>query len=274
MLKQRILTALILIPLVIAGIVYLPTSAIAIILAILMLQGAWEWSRMAGLQTQLERFVYVFAVLLMLWYGWSIRGDQALTQLFANAAGITWILATVWIFFPSLGQNNSICSTIVKLLAGIFVIVLTWVAMVHQHAQSEHGPLWVLYFMFLIWIADSGAYFAGRAFGKHKLAPVVSPGKTWEGVAGAAVMVFLYSLTAQYWLPVGADHVMQIILLSLFLVPVSVIGDLFESLMKRQSGIKDSGTLLPGHGGVMDRIDSMTAVFPVTMWIATQVNFL
>lgn len=274
MLKQRILTALILIPLVIAGIVYLPTSVIAIILGLLMLQGAWEWSRMAGLQSRPERFVYVFAVLLMLWYGWTIREDQALTQVFANAAGIAWLLATVWILFPSLGQNNSLCSTIVKLFAGILVIVLTWVAMVHQHAQAEHGPLWVLYFMFLIWIADSGAYFAGRAFGKHKLAPVVSPGKTWEGVAGAAVMVFLYALTAQYWLPVNTDFSMHIILLSLFLVPVSVIGDLFESLMKRQSGIKDSGTLLPGHGGVMDRIDSMTAVFPVTMWIATQVNFL
>ncbi len=274
MLKQRILTALILIPLVIAGIVYLPTWAIAIILAALMLQGAWEWSRLAGLQNNPLRVAYVVTLFLLLWYCWSSMADQSLLQVLAKVAAIGWVLATLWIFFPALGQQKSVLHTIIKLLAGVFVIAVTWVAMVNLHAQAEHGPRWLLYFMFLIWIADSGAYFAGRAFGKHKLAPVVSPGKTWEGVAGAVVMVLIYSLTAQYWLPVSEDNLMPVILLSLFLVPVSVIGDLFESLMKRQSGIKDSGTLLPGHGGVMDRIDSMTAVFPVTMWIATQVEFL
>jgi len=274
MLKQRILTALILIPLVIAGIIYLPTSAIAGILAVLLLQGAWEWSRLAGCQSNIARVAYVITMALVLWYCWTVITDQSFTRLLANVAAVGWLLATLWIFFPSLCKEKSLPNLIVKLLAGIFVIGITWVAMVNQHAQTQQGPLWVLYFMFLIWIADSGAYFAGRAFGRHKLAPVVSPGKTWEGVAGAALMVLVYAYLAQYWLPVNAGQMVGVILVSLFLVPVSVIGDLFESLMKRQSGIKDSGQLLPGHGGVMDRVDSMTAVFPVTMWIATQVEFI
>jgi phosphatidate cytidylyltransferase len=272
MLKQRILTALILIPLVIAGILYLPVAAIAVILAVLMLQGAWEWSRLAGLQTAAMRIAYVALLALILWFTWQQMGAGMLMQPLLLCSAIFWLLATLWIFFPVLGKQKTTVNTLVKLIAGIFVLLLSWYALVTVHADEKQGPLWILYLLLLIWIADSGAYFAGRAFGRHKLAPVVSPGKTWEGVAGALALVCLYALTAPYWLPIAAGQASTVIWISLLLVPVSVIGDLFESLMKRQSGIKDSGQLLPGHGGVMDRIDSLTAVFPVYLWMASVVG--
>ena len=122
--------------------------------------------------------------------------------------------------------------------------------------------------MVLVWVADSGAYFAGKSFGKHKLAPNVSPGKTWEGVFGALILVIFYSLIAPFWLPIENDMIKWLVIVSAVLVPLSIIGDLFESLMKRHSGIKDSGKLLPGHGGVLDRIDGLTPAIPVFMLIA------
>jgi phosphatidate cytidylyltransferase len=274
MLKQRILTALILIPLVIAGILYLPVPAIASILALLVLQGAWEWSRLAGMHVIGMRIAYVGVLALMLWLIWQQMDNDLLMESLANSSAIFWLLATCWIFFPGLGKQKTLLNMFVKLLAGIFVLALAWFAMVTVQAAPQQGPLWILYLLFLIWIADSGAYFAGRAFGRHKLAPVVSPGKTWEGVAGALTLVFLYSLTAAYWMPITEEQVFTVILISLLLVPISVIGDLFESLMKRQSGIKDSGQLLPGHGGVMDRIDSLTAVFPVYLWMASLADLI
>ncbi len=269
MLKQRILTALILIPLVISGILYLPVAAIAAILAILMLQGGWEWSRLAGMQSGAMRGVYVAFLAVVLGLVWWQMKPGMLIQGLVTASAIFWLLATLWIFFPQLGKSKTIVNMLIKLGAGILVLLLSWYALLAVQATPQQGPVWILYFLFLIWIADSGAYFAGRAFGRHKLAAVVSPGKTWEGVAGALVLVFLYSLTAPYWLPLTEGQAGTIIWISLLLVPVSVIGDLFESLMKRQSGIKDSGQLLPGHGGVMDRIDSLTAVFPVYLWMAS-----
>ncbi len=274
MLKQRILTAVILIPLVLAGILYLPVIAIASILAVLMLQGAWEWSRLAGLQQRTLRFAYVALLALVLWLLWRQMGTDTWRPMMAYSSAIFWLLATVWIFLPQLGKQQNVLNTSVKLLAGLFVLGLSWYALVTIQAAPQLGPRWILYLLFLIWIADSGAYFAGRAFGRHKLAPVVSPGKTWEGVAGALLLVFLYSLTAPYWLPLTEGQASTLVAISLLLVPVSVIGDLFESLMKRQSGIKDSGQLLPGHGGVMDRIDSLTAVFPVYLWGASLAGLL
>jgi phosphatidate cytidylyltransferase len=274
MLKQRILTAIILIPLVIFGILYLPSYAVGLILGAVMLQGAWEWSRMAGLTISWQRFIYVLVLLMLMIYFWSGIDSPVLTKLLAPIALIGWSLAALWVFFPGVFSKKSFSGILVKLLAGAFVIVLSWYAMISMHMQLQHGPLWFLYFMGLIWVADSGAYFSGKAFGLHKLAPAVSPGKTWEGVAGALVLVCLYAVLSIWWLPVDMNQLVPLLAVSLFLVPVSVLGDLFESLMKRQSGLKDSGTLLPGHGGIMDRIDSMTAVFPITMWITTQVDFL
>lgn len=273
MLKQRLLTALILIPLVIAGTLYLPIVAVAIIFALLMLMGAWEWSGLCGIQSVSIRAFFVVLFVGMLWYLWQDLGSRTQLQTIANTAAVFWLLATAWIMAPNLTQAKTRYNAFVKLLAGLIVLVPAWYAFISIHA-SEQGPQWILYILFLIWIADSGAYFAGRAYGRHKLAPSVSPGKTWEGAAGGFALVLLYALSAPFWLPVAEGKGLILVLLSLLLVPVSIIGDLFESLMKRQSGIKDSGHILPGHGGVMDRFDSLTAVFPVFMWIALQVGYL
>jgi phosphatidate cytidylyltransferase len=127
-------------------------------------------------------------------------------------------------------------------------------------------PLLLLGFITAIWISDSAAYFTGRKFGKHKLAPSISPGKTWEGVAGALTAVFIYAL---FWSYSVADktQIMLLIPLLLVLVVLGILGDLFESLMKRQAGVKNSGNILPGHGGILDRIDALTSTLPVAIFI-------
>lgn len=274
MLKQRVITAFIMIPLVVAGILYLPVAGIAIVFGLLMLLAAWEWAQLAGLTSQLARASYVLIIAAIFWLLWLDIGTHSQMLTIANTALAFWLLATVWILTPALAQAKNQFNSLLKLCAGIVVLAPSWYALVSIHAAATMGPQWILFILFLIWIADSGAYFAGRAYGRHKLAPVVSPGKTWEGAAGAFVLVLLYSLAASLWLPLAEGKAFVLILGSLLLVPVSIIGDLFESLMKRQSGIKDSGHILPGHGGIMDRFDSLTAVFPIAMWLALQAGYL
>ena len=269
MLKQRILTAVILIPLVVWGILFQSTRVIALIYAALILQGSWEWSRLAGVNQIAMRAIYVLFIAVLLWYLY--QGGFGKTELMlenAWLAVIWWCAAFFWVLMPTLASQKNNLIVILKLFVGVLVLTPSWYALANIHSLPGDGPVWLLYGLVLIWIADSGAYFAGRAWGKHKLAPVVSPGKTWEGAMGGFVLVAIYAWVASvWWLPVNSPQQYLFIGLSLVLVPVSILGDLLESLMKRQSGIKDSGHLLPGHGGVMDRIDSMTAVMPLYLWL-------
>jgi len=269
MLKQRILTAVILIPLVVWGILFQSTQVIALIYAVLILQGSWEWSRLSGVNQVVIRAIYVACIAALLWYLFkSGIGDSRLMLENAWLAVIWWCVAFVWILIPTLASQKNNLVVLLKLFVGVLVLTPSWYALANIHSLTGDGPVWLLYGLVLIWIADSGAYFAGRAWGKHKLAPVVSPGKTWEGAMGGFVLVAIYAwVSSVWWLPVNAPQQYLFIGLSMALVPVSILGDLLESLMKRQSGIKDSGNLLPGHGGVMDRIDSMTAVMPVYLWL-------
>ena len=260
MLKQRILTALILAPLFLSAVVLLKPVFMAMILALFILVGAWEWSRLVNLRAVWLRGAYVGLIGLFLWAGWYyIDARGSLMPLLTVAAG-WWLLALLWVLNYPLGQQSDGVSQLVKSVAGILVLVPAWMALVNMHTQ---GYQWFLYLFVLIWVADSGAYFSGRAWGRHKLAPKVSPGKSWEGVYGALVLVAVYAYLASYWLALPPDGVMAFVLLSLVIVPVSVLGDLFESMIKRYSGEKDSGTILPGHGGVLDRIDSVTSAAPV-----------
>jgi len=268
MLKQRILTAFILIPLVVAGILYLPKIAIAIIFAVVILQGAWEWSALSEVKNNFIRLLYVLLIGSALYYFWQGTGDRLLMRASGYFSIIWWLIAFLWILFPRLLNQQSLIGSIIKLFAGAFVLVPVWYALVSIHSVSTSGPVWLLYAMALVWVADSGAYFAGKSFGKHKLAPHVSPGKTWEGVLGALLLVICYALIAPYWLPISDEMVLWIVITSAVLVPLSIVGDLFESLMKRHSGIKDSGNLLPGHGGILDRIDGLTPAIPVFMLVS------
>jgi len=154
------------------------------------------------------------------------------------------------------------CGRVSKGVVGFLVLVPTWAAMVYIRELTQ-GPWLIVYMFLLVWGADTGAYFAGKRFGKRKLMPRVSPAKSWAGVGGAAVTVLLVTMTTQQHLHFSQNLSFGIYILALVLLFVSVVGDLTESMFKRQCGIKDSGSILPGHGGIMDRIDSLTAAAPV-----------
>lgn len=261
MLKQRVLTALVLAPLAIWGILTLSTRGMAIALSLIYLVAAWEWARLAGLRRALSRLGYAAALMALLWVCWQLLGMPGVVQAILYAALAWWLVALVWVARYGGGAGGADNACPLKTLAGIPVLVPAWVALVVLHQQ--YGPPWVVFVIVLIWVADSGAYFAGRLWGRTKLAPRVSPGKTREGVFGALALVLLYTLVAGTVLDVKAAHLAGLVALGLLLVPVSVLGDLFESMIKRLAGLKDSGSILPGHGGVLDRIDSLTATAPL-----------
>lgn len=261
MLKARIITALVLV-LALALILFaLPPIAVAITFAVIAGLAAWEW---AGLMRQdaTSRRLYALAMLLA---AWLLAGParDLLPLLFWLATGF-WLLVVPFWFRRKWSLGGK---AMAGYLLGALVILPTWAAMTELHAVDTWLMLAV---MALVWVADIAAYFAGRAFGRHKLAPAISPGKTWEGVAGAVVGVLLYGGVVLGFSPLAGKISLGmplLVLLLLVLVAVSVMGDLFESLLKRQAGIKDSSQLLPGHGGVLDRIDALTSTLPVAALI-------
>ena len=176
-------------------------------------------------------------------------------------AACWWLLALFWVMNYPMGNQKNFSTKAVKLFSGVLVLLPAWIGLIYLHQQ--YSAAWVLYIMIMIWVADSGAYFAGTKWGKRKLAPKVSPGKSWEGIFGAITACAIYAVIGVWWLNVPAQSVFYFVTLSILIVPVSVLGDLFESMVKRHSGHKDSGNILPGHGGIMDRIDSLTAAVPV-----------
>ncbi|WP_396589039.1 phosphatidate cytidylyltransferase [Bermanella sp. R86510] len=272
MLKQRIITALILAPIMIGGIFFLPLSEFMIFIGVITALGAWEWAKMAGVPSTYGRLAYAAVISGVIFsVEWFDRTQEA--ELLYVAA-VWWILALLLIIthpkYETLWQSIPI-----RLVLGFAVLVPMWVGFV-QIKSYPYSSYLILFVMLIIWGADVGAYFAGRTFGKHKLAPKVSPGKTWEGVVGGLLTTGLIAWAGGEFLQAQTtDAVMQtniilgssdwaLIFFATFIVTVvSVVGDLFESLMKRHCGLKDSSNLLPGHGGVMDRIDSMTAALPI-----------
>jgi phosphatidate cytidylyltransferase len=263
MLKQRLLTAAILIPLVIWGILRLPTEYLAMVLALFVVQGGWEWTGLMKISSVAKRGLYTLMVAAGLVGSWFVLRDASSDWMALPVLSLFWwVLAIALVLqFPNSATRWS--SSAAQAIIGLIVLVPTWLAVVALHQSGEQGPLLVMYLLSLIWVADSGAYFGGRAWGKHKLAPAVSPGKTWEGVASGAVLSLAYAVGAAQVLALPGNQWPLFVVLSLVTVLFSVLGDLTESMFKRHAGIKDSGTLLPGHGGVLDRIDSVTAAAPV-----------
>jgi phosphatidate cytidylyltransferase len=210
-----------------------------------------------------KRGLYVLVVaagLLGSW--WLLRGDSSSWMAVPVLSLFWWVLAIALVLqFP--GSASRWSSSAAQFVIGLIVLIPTWLAVVALHESGEQGPLLVMYLLSLIWVADSGAYFSGRAWGKRKLAPAVSPGKSWEGVGGGALLSLAYAVGAAQVLGLPGNQWPLFVVLSLVTVLFSVLGDLTESMFKRHAGIKDSGTLLPGHGGVLDRIDSVTAAAPV-----------
>ncbi|MCC6867268.1 MAG: phosphatidate cytidylyltransferase [Burkholderiales bacterium] len=272
MLKTRIVTALVLVPGVLAALFLLAPLPWALVLLVVVGWAAHEWARLATFPPPLHT-AFVLATLLLalalLFYP-----DRGAAQAYAH--GILFLASVFWIFVAPLWVAGrwSTQARVPMALLGVVILVATWVALVELR---RHSPWLALAAMAVVWIADTAAYFAGRAFGRHKLAPLVSPGKTWEGVIGAWVAVAVYALVlvpyagaASFRPAIGAATVIGFVLFVLLLACVSVIGDLFESLMKRQAGVKDSGAVLPGHGGVLDRIDALLAAMPVAAIAALQ----
>ena len=265
MLKTRILTALVLVPAVLAALFLLPPLGFALLLVGVVGWAAHEWARLATFPPPLHAAFVAATVLLAL--ALLLFPDRGAAHAYAKGmlvlASAFWILlAPLWVFNGWPTQSR-----VPMALLGLLVLVATWIALVELRARS---PWLVLAAMAVVWIADTAAYFSGRAFGRRKLAPQVSPGKTWEGVYGAWAAVALYALalvplaTAASFRPaVDGVSIALFVLFALLLACVSVVGDLFESLMKRHAGVKDSGAALPGHGGILDRIDALLAAMPV-----------
>lgn len=264
MLKQRLLTALVLIVAIVAAVLALETRWLALILAVIAVLGAYEWARLMNLKTLPARVLYAAAIAALLWSCWrGVLHDPANLRLFIAVSGAWWLLATLWLSRPQLGAEASVAALSAKAIAGIFTLVPCWAALLALHAQAGHGRHRLLFLLTLIWVADSAAYFAGKRWGRAKLAPRISPGKTRVGVYGALTAVAVYAFFAATALGVPDSGRMAFAALCIVTALFSVVGDLFESLFKRQRGVKDSGTLIPGHGGVLDRIDSLTAAAPI-----------
>ncbi len=264
MLKQRILTALVLVPLVVLGIIALPSTWLALLFGLFVAQGGWEWSRLMRLESGGLRLAYVALVLTGMigaWYLFILGGEAWLALPVLSL--FWWLMALVWVLsFPRTAGRWS--HPLVQGVIGLLVLLPAWVAVTGLHASHDGlGPWLVMYMLSLIWVADSGAYFGGRRFGKRKLAPAVSPGKSWEGVFCALLLTGLYALLAASLFGLSGNQWPAFVVLSLVTVMFSVLGDLAESMFKRHAGVKDSGTLLPGHGGVLDRIDSITSAAPL-----------
>ncbi len=177
-----------------------------------------------------------------------------------------WLFALFWITNPDIGREVTTRHTIAKAILGLGLMISTWLALVVLHSRPDHGPYWVMFVLVLVWVADSGAYFSGRVFGRNKLAPAVSPGKTWEGVFGALVACSLFAYSDGRFQDFQGALLSSFVLVCVVTVLFSIAGDLLESLLKRQRGVKDSGTLIPGHGGILDRIDSLLAAAPVFLF--------
>ncbi|KFN48325.1 hypothetical protein N790_06600 [Arenimonas malthae CC-JY-1] len=263
--RQRITTALFLAPLPVLAVLFLPTPWLAAALALVLLAGLWEWTAFAGIHDRLPRAAFLTAnALLMAALIWG-GGPSLFTLKLLSLVGVLWWVAAVplWLARPAFASDDTSANRALKLMAGTLGVVPAWCALGWLHAEDPLGPRWTLYALLVVWIADSGAYFAGSKFGKRKLAPSISPGKTWEGVYGGLAATALLAVLGFPLLGLDWTALPALLLATLLVAGISVVGDLFESLMKRHSGVKDSGALFPGHGGLMDRLDSILAALPV-----------
>lgn len=259
MFKTRLVTSLLLVTALVAALVYLPPIYWYMLMLTIVSIAAWEWAGMSSLAKYTRLFyasLFLIPGLLVVFYAPQLL--QMLILWGVLIATIFWLLIAPALLILGAQIKNRLTLSLV----GIVVILPFGLSML---ALREINPLLLLLFMAAVWVADIAAYIAGKKFGKHKLAPTISPGKTWEGVAGALMAVTLYGLALCY-----LTHQNYWFVLVLWGVTVlSIMGDLLESLFKRQAGLKDSGAILPGHGGVLDRIDGLTSTMPLVTFLIT-----
>lgn len=268
MTRTRLLAALFMTPIAIAAVLLLPTPWLVALGAVLFLAGLWEWLRLAEIDDTLHRTVLLVANLAMMvaivWASRSSSGySYVLFQIAVVIGVIWWLLALLWLQHYDFASDHDTHARAFKLAAGTLSVIPAWAALALIHAGEPNGHRWLLLALLVIWAADTGAYFAGRYFGKHKLSPRISPNKTIEGLVGGAAASLLVAMVGAPLAGATLAQLPWVALVVVVTVGFSVVGDLFESLLKRHVGAKDSGDLIPGHGGILDRIDSVLAALPV-----------
>ncbi len=247
--KQRIITAVIALLALMLVLFLVPQQIAMLVIVAVMLGGAWEWSAFFGLSGNGGRVLYVIVISALLAAVMFLAVDAALIF---KVSLVWWVIALIWAFF-----FPTPIPAVVSWLAGLLVLVPLYLALVTLYIA---GPMTLLFVLLIVWVADSGAFFAGRTMGRVKLAPRISPGKTWEGVIGGLLAVVLLTLLRSLW--VDTDLAV-FVPFCLAIACISIVGDLTVSMFKRTAGLKDSGSLFPGHGGVLDRIDSVAAAAPL-----------
>ena len=278
MLKQRIITASILAPAAILAIFYLPLTIFSALLLAVIAIGAWEWAPFMGLKKVASRIAYSVATVLLilslwyflppekLWHLVSGLDESALLILWLSVGW--WCLAALLMFIYPKATNAWASNPMIIGFFGWLTLIPTWLAFVtlrsHDYLISSfHGAQLLMSLFVLVWCADIGAYFVGKSFGKRKLMPNVSPGKTIEGFLGGVACACIVTVIMAFSLEWNQKQLFTALFITVIITTISALGDLTESMFKRQAKIKDSGTILPGHGGILDRIDSLTATAPI-----------
>lgn len=268
MLKARILTAVILFAAFLSALFFLPPVGWVVFSTTVAALAAWEWGALMGLRSNARLFLGAAFALMCALLGALQPAALGMADGFVLAA---WQLGR-WLYVPAaffwllvvpmwMKRRWVLQKSVLGVLTGIVLIMPTWLALVQLR---QLGEFTLISIMAIVWLADIAAYFFGRRFGRHKLAPSISPGKTWEGALGGGLVVVAYGFSFSSKLPEQlSTNALFLFLVLLLLTAISIIGDLFESLLKRQAGLKDSSNLLPGHGGVLDRIDSLTSTLPL-----------
>ncbi|MDB5778484.1 MAG: phosphatidate cytidylyltransferase [Polaromonas sp.] len=275
MLKQRVITAIVLLAILLPALFYKTPVPFCALALLMIAAGAWEWGRLNAFGQAGSFGLAALCVLAcgLSWYGGLL--ERPLPLLWA-ACGAAWVLAGAWLLRAGVSGWPGIPRAL-RLCGGLVALWLAWLAIAQARVM---GIEFLLSVLVLVWVADIFAYFAGRALGgrfsKGKLAPSISPGKSWEGVWGGMAGVVALSLAWSYWggntlySLLAQRHGIALMLLAvIFLAAMSVVGDLVESLIKRSAGVKDSSGLLPGHGGVLDRVDALLPALPLAMMLAT-----
>ena len=269
MTSTRIIAALVMAPLAIAAILLMPTPWLVALVALVFLMGMWEWFKLAEIDDTLSRTILLVAnLVLMVLLVWASAGSMVLFQIVTLIGAAWWCVALLWLRFFNFASDHETYARVFKLAAGTLAILPAWCALGLIHASEPNGHRWLLAALSVVWAADSGAYFAGRQFGgkwfgSRKLAPRISPNKTLEGLLGGLAAGVVAGLGFAWLAGLTLPQVPAFVLVAIAAVLFSVVGDLFESLLKRHVGAKDSGNMIPGHGGILDRLDGVLAALPI-----------
>jgi phosphatidate cytidylyltransferase len=255
MLKERIITAVLLVAALLTVLFFASKDVGVVLFGVLLLVAAWEWSGLAEVSGGVPRAAYTLAMALVIgWLAWWMPTGHM-------PQGLLWVHLALWGVVALLLTRFPLrLPRPVVLAGGLLLLPLAWLAFAWLLKTRGFGPQWVLYMFIVVAAADVGAYFAGRFLGRVKLAPQISPKKTWEGLIGGLCLVALVATGAAHWFDVPS---LALVALSLAAAGISVVGDLGISMLKRTAGLKDTGQIFPGHGGVLDRIDSLLAAIPL-----------